>query len=122
MNFCCENMEEAIRRQNNPEPSDLPEVLMYDPVERLYGYYLTQRKVINDSLIRPIYYCPFCGSKLPAWLGGEKDEYNIELEKTLGREGYEALFYERADVGWCLDRAKTPKEFQTDEWWIKRGL
>ena len=115
-------MTEAIQRQNNPEPYDLPEVLMYDPVERLYGYYLTQKKVINDSLIRPIYYCPFCGAKLPTWLAGENDEYDIELEKVLGNEGYKALFYEDPENGWCLDRSKTPKEFQTDEWWIKRGL
>lgn len=52
-------------------------------------------------------YCIFCGSKLP-----------------------ESLFYVRFDImdeelgdGWnLLSDDQIPPEFQTDEWWVKRGL
>ena len=120
--FCCAEMDRAV--WDTPEvdnPYDDPKIFIYEPVERLFGYTLDKEKVIH-----PIEYCPFCGVKLPTWLGGENDEYNIELEKVLGRKGYEALFYYKEDGVFkecpVIDRTKVPEEFKTDEWWIKRGL
>ena len=55
------------------------------------------------------------------------DDYLQEqLKDPEFRKEYEALFYykESGVFKECpvIDRSKTPKEFQTDEWWIKRGL
>ena len=118
-------MEDQIRRQNNPKLNDDPASLLYEPVERLFGLYMERGTTVIESSIEPIYYCPFCGTKLPTWLG-ENEEYAIALEKAIGYDGYKALLYEHPKThAYCLDRDKIPeefKEFKTDEWWIKRGL
>ena len=126
MNFCCKNMVDQIRRQDNPEPNDEPASLAYDAVERMFGCYITRKETLLESCIEPISYCPFCGAKLPVWL---YDEYIGELEKSLSKEQYEKLFYYKEEGSLreipVLDRNKIPeefKEFKTDEWWIKRGL
>ena len=120
LKFCCSNFESEcdVWSRDNQFP-DADKTMRYDPITREYGYYITKRKTFDESSLQLIDYCPFCGAKLPKWL---YDEYLEALEKALGKEEYKALFYEDPENGWCLDRSKTPKEFQTDEWWIKRGL
>lgn len=55
-----------------------------------------------------MFYCPFCGTKLPKDL---RDEWFDELSKVLGF---------KVDIS--IDRRKIPKEFRTDEWWKNRKL
>lgn len=56
--FCCDRMEDQIRRQNNPRQNDDPASLVYEPIERLYGLYIERGKTIMESDIEPINYCP----------------------------------------------------------------
>jgi hypothetical protein len=69
------------------------------------GYWLKKPKAEYCDF-EPIDYCPFCGAKFP-------DRLDEKLTKIL-----------RSEYGldsW-KDYKKAPKEFQTDEWWKKRGL
>lgn len=55
-----------------------------------------------------IYFCPWCGTKLPhnladEWFAILAQEYNI-IDPS------------------AKDRHKVPLEFKTYEWWKKRGL
>lgn len=54
----------------------------------------------------PMDYCPFCGAKLPERLDEKLTEI---LQKEYGLNSWK-------------DYKKAPHEFQTDEWWKKRGL
>lgn len=58
-----------------------------------------------------INYCPFCGAKLPE----ELDE--IDMEPFLRKE-----YGWTDDDCWGHPMRELPPEFQTDEWWKKRGL
>ncbi len=96
--YCCNVMEyEASVRKN---------IIDYDSSIRSYHIIL-----YNDSSgsLMPIYNCPWCGTKLPKDLG---DKWSEILAKEYG---IECPFDEE-------ERNKIPKEFQTDEWWKKRGL
>ena len=68
---------------------------------REYATHLT-----NSPAKQCYFYCPWCGSKLPESL---RDEYFDILKKEYNIVA--AIFTE--DI---------PEEFQTDEWWKKRGL
>jgi hypothetical protein len=59
-----------------------------------------------------INYCPFCGAKLPAHLIDER--WSIILDEF----GPEYLPDDRGNP----PKKELPPEFQTDEWWRKRGL
>jgi hypothetical protein len=52
-----------------------------------------------------VFYCPWCGTKLPKELS---DTWFETLEKEYGIDDPYKINY--------------PQEFNTDEWWIKRGL
>lgn len=62
-------------------------------------------RTVGNSIIR-ISFCPFTGKKLPEDL---RDEWFDQLDK-LGLED-----------PWGDDEDKVPKEFHSEEWWIKRG-
>jgi hypothetical protein len=90
---CCAEMNLHIHEKEK--------IIKYLPVTREYGVQAA------DCVIQTLAFCPWCGKSLPRRLRSEffdylKEEYNIE-----------------ADIG---DLSKVPKEFQTDEWWRKRGL
>jgi hypothetical protein len=55
---------------------------------------------------RILAYCPFCGTRLPDF----SYEYPESLEQELGRH------YSK------IHPKDIPLEFQTDEWWKKRGI
>jgi hypothetical protein len=83
-------------------------VLMYDPVLRGYGYYID----VALPEIQYIGFCPFCGKGLPEMLENE-------FLDTI----YEELGQEFLPKDWTTEsREHLPPEFQTDEWWKKRGL
>jgi hypothetical protein len=62
------------------------------------------------TMANKICYCPWCGKRLPEPLGGKIEEI-LEKEYHLKEP-------------WSSDKKTKliPPEFQTDEWWKKRGL
>lgn len=69
------------------------------------GYYVDMGPEADEFIL----YCPFCGSKLPEnlhkkWLEVLKKEYGLD----------DPLSDEQKD--------KITEEFNSDEWWRKRGL
>lgn len=60
----------------------------------------------GNKSVECIDYCPFCGASLP----GRLDFKLTEILKS-----------EYGLTSW-RDFEKAPSEFQTDEWWKKRGL
>ena len=79
-------------------------LLEYIPESRSYNFILYDHP---HGTHQTLWFCPWCGIKLPEELGEEwgrilKEEFNIE-------EPFRA---------W--DRV--PSEFKSDEWWKKRGL
>jgi hypothetical protein len=79
---------------------DDPKVpIEYYPIMREYRLHLK-----HSPGKQGIYYCPWCGSKLPESL---RDSYFETLENLYGED---------------FSRDNAPAEFQTDEWWKKRGL
>ena len=82
--------------------------LIFESVLKCFGFYTRTDPPKSYQVMR---YCPFCGAKLPNL--GVKYEEVIELE--LGEKA--------VPKGWFSeDRKHLPIEFQTDEWWKKRGL
>lgn len=81
--------------------------LFYSPITRRYFI-----KLISDGNVvahQNFMHCPFCGKELPPSL--TKKYYDI-LEKEFG-----------IDVRDIDDEiAILPKDFESDEWWKKRGL
>lgn len=78
--------------------------LKYYPIVREYGLILK-----NSSAIQLIFYCPWCGEKLPESLRNKffeilNNEYEIEPELDIKND------------------PNIPEEFKSDEWWKKRGL
>lgn len=93
---CCKLMNEFLSDKRIP--------LHYDPIMR--EYFLPLK---NSKAIQLIFYCPWCGSKLPKDLG---EEFLDILEKEYGLE-------HNLDI---LENANLPKEFKSDKWWQKRKL
>ena len=73
---------------------------------RYRDYYIP---LLNQSAIQGIFYCPWCGTKLPKDL---LDEYFDILEKE-----YSIDDPRRAEEAGIL-----LEEFKSDEWWKKRNL
>ncbi len=92
MKLCCKSMDNVSIRKILPQ-------LYYDPCDR--SYYIESE---NKKSVYVIEYCPWCGTKLPTYLGGVMVDYILEA-------GYEGF-----------DDPNLPEEFKTDEWWKKRGL
>lgn len=76
--------------------------ISYDPEIRSYGI-LYKPKTGGGT--QRIYYCPWCGSKLPKDLS---EELSSIVFDELSMDGY--------------DDPRLPSEFKTDEWWKKRNL
>ena len=99
--FCCRNMNYYATKGKNIE---------YQPSSRLYLLHL---KYIDDEdygSAQQLWYCPWCGTKLP---------------KELGDEWMDTLYNEYGLKSPCEgdeDADKVPEEFKSDKWWKKRGL
>ena len=90
---CCDYMHYQL---------DIEEDIHYEPVTRHYAIHTPNN---HSGNIKSIWYCPWCGKKLPKDLG---DEYDEEIFRMFGKYDY--------------DSPNLPEEFKTDEWWKKRGL
>ncbi|MCX4084549.1 hypothetical protein N7281_06955 [Rickettsia hoogstraalii] len=98
--YCCDNMNYFITT-----PQEEHELIRYHSEKReyrllLHGY--------DYGLEQEMYYCPWCGSKLPKSLG---DEWCEVIKQKFGLEEVFAEEWE-----------KLPEEYKTDAWWKKRGL
>jgi len=94
--YCCPLMAEFIVDPRIP----------IDYIPYLREHIITSKKF---SMAHIIYYCPWCGTKLP----------------TSVREEYFEIFYDELHLTRADNLLKTPglpEEFKTDEWWKKRGL
>ncbi len=105
MKYCCIKMEGALEEYGTP--------ISYTPYTRSYDMaYGTEFKnsetgEITFGVVEPLFYCPWCGVKLPENLFAE---WHDEIEKfdidTLDKEQLKKL----------------PEEYLTEEWWKKKGL
>ena len=75
----------------------------YCPQRRTY--YIPYKKKFGGGW-QILKYCPWCGKKLPKSLS---EEFFGILEKEF-------------NLDTLYEMKKAPKEFQSDEWWKKRGL
>lgn len=96
--FCCFDMDSMLDKSEG-EPVYK---IAYSPHVR--EYFLES----VEGYIRTIEFCPWCGSQLPKSLS---DEWFDILEKEL-----------KLDPWIPKQKKKIPAEYQTDEWWKKRGL
>lgn len=77
---------------------------------------------INDR--QSVFFCPWCGTKLPVSLRQEYCEellknHNIKINLYLPSTGkFDRI---KSDLELCND-PKIPAEFKTDRWWKKLGL
>lgn len=97
MDCCCESLETSVERGE----------ITYCPIRGCFWFYFKRDGTSDEFGQYRLGFCPFCGSKLP------KDRID-EIEDILENE-YGIML--------CNVSPKTlPPEFQTDEWWKKRGL
>jgi hypothetical protein len=80
--------------------------LGYLPKDRLF---YIRTPLSTSSRVHSIANCPWCGAKLPSYLGDLRMEI---LENEYGVDNED----DKKQV------KKIPTEFFTDEWWKKRGL
>jgi len=92
MKHCCEDMIFFLNEKKVG--------IQYNNTERLYSINL-----ITSGGLQKIYFCPWCGSKLPKDLTDELSEIVFD---ELNLDGF--------------DDPRLPEEFKSDEWWKKRGL
>ena len=97
MKHCCKNMEYYANHNNY--------LLEYDSSVRSYRFIIHGSSSGTHQIL---YYCPWCGIKLPKELD---EEWEAILEKEYGIK----------EPGWKKTE-ELPEEFKTDEWWKKRGL
>jgi hypothetical protein len=101
LKHCCGHMDKyTINGEEDP-------IIEYESSIRSYTFLLRESNEyigVNQRL----WYCPWCGTKLPEDL---IDEWGETLEREYG------LTEKERDEG-----SKIPEEFKTDEWWKKRGL
>ena len=79
------------------------ELVSYEDSFRHYG-------ILHGKLMFPLYFCPWCGVKLPPRLHSKI--YDVIYEEF-------GIPYFKLDMDEFI---KDHSEFGTDEWWKKRGL
>ena len=96
--FCCETLVLNLKEKRT--------YIGYNEVFR--EIYLNRSD--TRSVITVIFFCPWCGSKLPNSL---RDKFFDTLEKEYNIE---------TDIGEYKERKDIPAEFKGGEWWKKRDL
>ena len=102
---CCGTMNEHLDPECNID--ELP-LIEYERDMRSYSFVIRYEDCKSYGVRQRLWYCPWCGTKLPKDLDGIWGE---TLEREYG------LTEKERDEG-----SKIPEEFKTDEWWKKRGL
>lgn len=92
---CCREMNEYLQDKRIP--------IVYSPMFREYALPLGY----GSSAKQCLFFCPWCGSKLPS---GLRDIFFEILEKEHGLEPNPEIL---------LD-PRLPEEFKSDLWWKKR--
>ena len=98
--FCCEYMERQV---------DI-NYIEYCESSREYLFRFDEKCLEDAFTLGSLWYCPWCGTKLP---------------KELGDEWVDTLYHEYGLKSPCEgdeDADKVPEEFKSDKWWKKRGL
>jgi Domain of unknown function (DUF6980) len=106
--LCCTLMEDFINKEEELGYSTNVNI-GYSPILREYFIYnyIDREVLIQVHDRQTIFFCPWCGTKLPLSL---RNVYYKLLCKKYGVRDPN------------VDKHKVPPEFQTDEWWRKRGL
>lgn len=107
LKHCCSHMD----RYTVADEEDA--IIEYDSDVRSYNFLLNE-KGVYVGIRQQLWFCPWCGKKLPKdlgdeWEGNLKKDYNLTVSDFFDKQGQ-----------W--DESKIPEEFRTDEWWKKRGL
>lgn len=97
LKHCCEMMQLNL--------DDGRVQIFYSPEER--RYYINVMNGKRIAATQGLFFCPWCGTKLP-------DDLSTEYHEILAKE--------YAIDSHHVQTKKIPLEFQTDEWWKKRGL
>jgi len=105
LKHCCIYMDYALSGRNGYLVEYIPETRSYSL--RFY------RGDEFTGLEKELWYCPWCGKKLPEKLSHKMEEI-LEQEYGITAKDWDA-------PGWD-DNIHLPEEFRTDEWWKKRGL
>jgi hypothetical protein len=123
--YCCLSLKDGIEEESILTGQKL---FIYDAPMRCYGIIDI---VGSKKIYQPIDYCPFCGTKFPSDLG---EKWSDVIWEELGpeyliesRAEFQKLLCKHQGKEYVPDsdlpKAKPlPVEFQTDEWWKKRGL
>jgi hypothetical protein len=98
--YCCEKMKQHMKSDNFD--------LYYD--KQMAETYLVSRG--GYIIYWRFDFCPFCGTEIK----NKWEHYNITIENELGIDMKDFL-YNMEKLYELI-----PEEFQTDEWWKKRGL
>jgi len=116
---CCSRMWREIddfRQKVLNKDGSLESTIWYEEDTRTYNL-LSLKRLDEygkyDCAGWPIDYCPFCGTKLPIPLDPEEviyEEYGEDYVRYTSDPKYKEL------------PPKIRKEFDSDEWWKKRGL
>lgn len=99
---CCNTMRSYLN-----DPYNEYELVQYNADVRSYRFPLYCDGKY-DKVQQLLFYCPWCGKKLPNELAEEWDDI---LETQYGLSENDRL-----------DDSKLPEDFKTDAWWKKRGL
>ena len=107
---CCDTMNARLDPECHTDQLPLVE---YCPDIRGYSFIIRYDDGKSYGVRLPLFYCPWCGKKLPKKLSHKMEEI-LEREYNITAKNWDA-------PGWD-DEKDLPKEFLTDEWWKKRGL
>jgi len=107
---CCKNIEYFLNEKKV--------LIYYNPIFR--EYFTGLRSYKNGKQV--IYYCPWCGSQFPRSLIDDyinilSNEHKICFDPPTGK--YFDISSDEFDFPKEID---IPEEFNSDEWWKKRGL
>ncbi|MDR1598227.1 MAG: hypothetical protein LBR89_04860 [Holosporales bacterium] len=105
--FCCNSLKNLVTLDSNKKAG---QIYVYDPMVREFSVTVIGR----EDLIGVIDFCPYCGTKLPKSLA---DEHYETIRKELGEQ-----YLRGVNDPYDEFVGRLPQEFQTDEWWKKRGL
>jgi len=105
MKHCCNKMEKRLINLADFETKN--HSIIYDSSWRIYAINYKVPGGRDDKAI-DIFYCPWCGTKLPLELNNKWFE-TLEVECSITDPSGD-------------EYDKVPSEFRTDEWWRKRNL